>query len=59
MLGAAGGLCLLLSTASFILMIGSPAIEAAATGFVGAPVKVNEVGVRSIPAPHLKLTGLR
>lgn len=59
MLGAAGGLCLLLGTALFYPYDRfKPAIEAAATGFVGAPVKVGEVGVAFYPAPHLKLTGL-
>ncbi len=58
-LGAAGGLCLLLSaTLLFPYDRFKPAIEAAATGFAGAPVKVNEVGVAFFPSPHLKLTGL-
>lgn len=58
-LGAAGGLCLLLSaTLLFPYDRFKPAIEAAATGFAGTPVKVNEVGVAFFPSPHLKLTGL-
>lgn len=35
-----------------------PAIEAAASDFVGAPVRVAGVGVSVFPSPHLKLTGL-
>ena len=58
-LGAAGGLCLLLSaTLLFPYDRFKPAIEAAATGFAGTPIKVNEVGVAFFPSPHLKLTGL-
>jgi len=58
-LGAAGGLCLLLSaTLLFPYDRFKPAIEAAATGFAGTPIKVNEVGVAFFPSPHLKLSGL-
>ena len=36
-----------------------PAIEVAASGFVGAPVRIEGVGMAFYPAPQLRLTGVR
>lgn len=35
-----------------------PAIEAAATDFVGAQVRIGGIGIRLYPTPHLKLTDI-